>query len=293
MNKKLDGYLENRMLQIPERNFQFGYFGLQMLMLIIALFYLFPFMMCIFYAFKDRLDIFNTLPIQPPTKVYLENFTEIVDKLKYFQIMGNTTIITLFSSLFTVIFSSMIGYVISRTKKAYGNFLYYFFIVGLLVPYQAIFVPMYDWGGALGFIDKFYGIIFFYIATSLPFGVFLMSGFMNTVPVEIEEAALVDGASKLRTFFAIVLPMLKPAIATLIITQSFIYWNDYLMPLLFLHSTELQTLTIGINMLFDQYREYYQVAFAGVIISSMPVVIVCSMLQRFFIKGASMGAFKS
>jgi len=293
MNDKIENHLNNDLLKIPPKKFHVGQFVLQIVMIITAILYLFPFLMCVFYALKDRADIFNTLPIQPPTKIYFENFNEVVGKLKYFQIMGNTVIITAFSAIITVLFSSMIGYVISRTKKMYSNLLYYFFIVGLLIPYQAIFVPMYNWGGSLGFIDTFHGIIFFYVATSLPFGVFLMSSFMNTVPIEIEEAALVDGANKIKTFFKIVVPMLKPAIATLIITQSFIYWNDYLMPLLFLQSNELSTITIGINRLFDQYREYYQVAFAGIIISSIPVVIVCTMLQRFFIKGISMGAFKS
>jgi len=266
--------------------------ALQLVMVVIGLIYLFPFLMCLFYAMKDRIDIFNTLPIQPPTKIYWGNFSEAIERLKYFQVMGNTLLITIFSSLFTVLFSSMIAYVISRGQKSYYKILYYFFLIGLLVPYQAIFIPIYQLGSTLGFVNTFYGLIFFYVATSLPFGVFLMTGFMNTMPLEIEEAAFVDGASTSQTFFQIVAPMLKPAIATLVIMQSFMYWNDYLMPLLFLQKADMRTITISINGLFEQYREYYHVAFAGIILSSVPIVAVFMSLQKYFIKGMSAGALK-
>jgi len=265
---------------------------LQIGMLIVGLAYLFPFLMCLFYAMKDRFDIFNTLPIQPPTKLYWGNFIEAIERLNYFKVMGNTIIITVVSSLVTVLFSSMIAYVISRAKKRYCNVLYYFFLIGLLVPYQAIFIPIYQLGSSFGFVNTFYGLIFFYVATSLPFGVFLMAGFMNTIPLEIEEAAFVDGANTGQTFFQIVAPMLKPAIVTLIIMQSFMYWNDYLMPLLFLQKIDLRTVTIAINGLFEQYREYYHIAFAGIILSSIPIVILFLSLQKYFVKGISMGALK-
>ncbi len=265
---------------------------LQVVMVGVGLIYLFPFLMCLFYAMKDRLDIFNTLPIQPPTKIYWGNFNEAIERLKYFRVMGNTLLITGFSSLFTVLFSSMSAYVIARANRKYCNLLYYLFLIGLLVPYQAIFVPIYQLGSSLGFVNTYHGLIFFYIATSLPFGVFLMTGFMNTIPLEIEEAAFVDGASTEQTFFRIVTPMLKPAIATLIIMQSFMYWNDYLMPLLFLQNADMRTITISINGLFEQYREYYHIAFAGIILSSIPIVAVFISLQKYFIKGMAAGALK-
>ena len=131
-----------------------------------------------------------------------------------------------------------------------------------------------------------------YIATGMSFGVFLMTSFMTTVPIELEESAQIDGCSVYRTYFSIVMPLLKPAIATLIIMQSFQIWNDYLMANLYLSSKSLRTLTVAMQALFSQQTSDYTTAMAAIVISVLPIAILFISLQKYFVKGMTVGAVK-
>jgi len=131
-----------------------------------------------------------------------------------------------------------------------------------------------------------------YIATTISFGVFLMTSFMSTVPIELEEAAKIDGCSIIRTYFSIVLPLLRPAMATLVIMQAFVIWNDYLMASLFVSSKQLKTLTVVIQSLFSAQTSDYTTAMAAIIISVLPIAILFISLQKYFIKGMAVGAVK-
>ena len=137
-----------------------------------------------------------------------------------------------------------------------------------------------------------YGVILMYVATGMSFGVFLMTSFMSTVPVELEEAARVDGSSLYRTFFSIVIPLLRPAMATLIIMESFLIWNDYLMASLYVSTGRLRTLTVAIQSLFSQQTNDYTSAMSAIVISVLPIATLFVALQRYFIKGMTVGALK-
>ena len=131
-----------------------------------------------------------------------------------------------------------------------------------------------------------------YIATGLSFGIFLMNSFMSTVPVELEEAAKLDGCSVLQTYFFVVLPLLKPAMATLVIMQSFQIWNDYLLASLYVSKKSLKTLTVSIQSLFSAQASDYNTAMAAVVISVLPVAILFLSLQKYIIKGMTSGSVK-
>jgi len=147
-------------------------------------------------------------------------------------------------------------------------------------------------GNKLGFTNTRLGIIFMYIATGLSFGIFLMNSFMSTVPVELEEAARIDGCSVLQTYFMVVFPLLKPAMATLVIMQSFQIWNDYLLASLYVSSKDLKTLTVAIQSLFSAQASDYNTAMAAVVISVLPIAILFLSLQKYFIKGMTVGSVK-
>jgi raffinose/stachyose/melibiose transport system permease protein len=131
-----------------------------------------------------------------------------------------------------------------------------------------------------------------YIATGMSFGVFLMTSFMKTVPLELEEAAKIDGCSIYRTYFSIVMPLLKPAMATLVIMQAFQTWNDYLMASLYVSKKDLKTLTVAMQALFSQQTSDYSTALAAIVLSVLPVAILFISLQKYFIKGMTVGAVK-
>jgi raffinose/stachyose/melibiose transport system permease protein len=164
--------------------------------------------------------------------------------------------------------------------------------VGILIPAQALFLPIYIVGFRTGLVNTRFGVIFMFVASNISFGIFLMTSFMSTVPVELEEAARIDGCSIYRTYFSIVMPMLAPAVATLVIMQSFQIWNDYLMPSLFVSSKNLKTMTVAIQALFSQQTSDYSTAFAAIVLSALPVMVLFVILQKYFIKGMTIGAVK-
>lgn len=131
-----------------------------------------------------------------------------------------------------------------------------------------------------------------YIATGMSFGVFLMNSFMNTIPIELEEAARIDDCSIYGTYFRIVMPLLKPAMATLIIMQAFQIWNDYLMASLYVSKKTLKTLTVAMQQLFSQQSSDYTTALAAVVLSVLPIAILFIVLQKNYIKGMTAGAVK-
>ena len=164
--------------------------------------------------------------------------------------------------------------------------------MGILIPYQALFLPIYIIGFNLHLTNTRYGIIFMYVATGISFGVFLMNSFMSTVPLELEEAARIDGCSVFRTYFSVVLPLLRPAMATLVIMQAFQIWNDYLLASLYVSKNDLKTLTVSIQSLFSAQSNDYTTAMAAIVISVLPIVILFLALQKYFIKGMTVGAVK-
>ena len=164
--------------------------------------------------------------------------------------------------------------------------------MGILIPYQALFLPFYLIGFNRHLTNTRYGIIFMYVATGISFGVFLMNSFMSTVPLELEEAARIDGCSVYRTYFSVVLPLLRPAMATLVIMQAFQIWNDYLLASLYVSKNDLKTLTVSIQSLFSAQSNDYTTAMAAIVISVLPIVILFLALQKYFIKGMTVGAVK-
>ena len=177
-------------------------------------------------------------------------------------------------------------------QKKFFKFAFIYFIVGILIPYQALFLPIYTIGYKMHLTNTRFGIIFMYVATGISFGVFLMNSFMSTVPLELEESARIDGCSVFRTYFSIVLPLLKPAMATLIIMQSFQIWNDYLLASLYVSKKQLKTLTVAIQSLFSAQTSDYTTAMAAIVISVLPIAVLFMSLQKYFIKGMTVGAVK-
>ena len=205
---------------------------------------------------------------------------------------SNTFFYTVVSVVILALLCGTTAWAIARCKAKFFRFCYIYFIVGILIPYQALFLPIYIIGYNMKLTNTRIGIIFMYIATGISFGVFLMKSFMSTVPIELEEAARIDGCSVFRTYFSVVMPLLKPAMATLVIMQAFQIWNDYLLASLYVSKKQLKTLTVAIQSLFSAQTSDYSTAMAAIIISVLPIAILFISLQKYFIKGMTVGAVK-
>ena len=263
-----------------------------LLQALLCLFYVIPFVMTILSSFKTNAEILKTTALQLPGSLNLDNYREAVRKLGFVRGLWNSLFITVVSVGLTIILSSLASYGIARGRRRRFSHIYMLFVAGLLIPYQAIFVPMYLVGSKVGMINSFWGVIFFYLAGQMPFSIFMMTGFMKTVPVEIEQAARIDGAGIIAIFVQVVLPVLKPAAVTLAVLRTLIIWNDYLLPRLFLQKKDLQTVTVRIANPFGQYRYPMNLGFAAIILSSIPILIFFLWNQKHIEKGIATGAVK-
>lgn len=264
----------------------------QVLMTMLAALFLAPLFIIVNYSFKTKKELYINSPLSLPQSFQLDNYVKAIDKLNMGTTYINTFIYTAVSVFVLAMLCGITAWAIARCKHRFFKFCYIYFIVGILIPYQALFLPIYTIGFKMHLTNTRFGIIFMYVATGISFGVFLMNSFMSTVPVELEEAARIDGCSVFKTYFSIVLPLLKPAMATLIIMQAFQIWNDYLLVSLYVSKKQLKTLTVAIQSLFSAQTSDYTTAMAAIVLSVLPIAVLFMCLQKYFIKGMTVGAVK-
>ena len=264
----------------------------QIVMTVFAILFLAPLFIIVNYSFKTKKELYLGSPLSLPQSLNLENYEKAFDKLDLATTFFNTFFYTAVSVLILALLCGMTAWAIARCKRKFFKFAYVYFIVGILIPYQALFLPIYTIGYKLNLTNTRYGIIFMYVATGISFGVFMMTSFMSTVPVELEEAARIDGCSVFKTYFTVVMPLLKPAMATLIIMEAHQIWNDYLLASLHVSKKQLKTLTVAIQSLFSAQSSDYTTAMAAIVISVLPIAILFMCLQKYFIKGMTVGAVK-
>ena len=266
---------------------------LQAVMTLVAAAFMVPVFIIFNYSFKTKKELYLGNAFALPQSFNLDNYKTAYKKLNLGTTFFNTLFYTVVSVLILALLCSVTAWAIARCKRKFFKFAYVYFIIGYLIPYQALFLPIYIVGNRLGLTNTRFGIIFMYIAVGMSFGIFLMNSFMSTVPLELEEAARLDGCSVLQTYFYVVFPLLKPAMATLIIMQSFLVWNDYLLASLFASSKSLKTLTVAMQQLFSTQSNDYNTAMAAVVISVLPISRLFLSLQKYFIKGMTAGSVKS
>ena len=277
---------------VPSQPYTKGTLVLQIIMTLAAVLFVAPLFIILNYSFKGKRELYLSSPLALPESLNFDNYAAAFKKLDLGTTFVNTLFYTVTSVLILAILCGMTAWAIARCKRKFFKFAYVYFIVGILIPYQALFLPIYIIGYRLNLTNTRYGIIFMYVATGISFGVFLMTSFMSTVPLELEEAARIDGCSVFRTYFSVVLPLLKPAMATLVIMQAFQILNDYLLASLYVSKKQLKTLTVAIQSLFSAQSSDYTTAMAAIVISVLPIAVLFLSLQKYFIKGMTVGAVK-
>lgn len=264
----------------------------QIIMTVMAVLFIAPIFIIFNYSFKGKKELYLSSPLALPESLNLDNYAAAYKKRDLATTFTNTLIYTALSVLILAVLCGTTAWAIARCRRKFFKFCYVYFIIGILIPYQALFLPIYMIGYRMHITNTRFGIIFMYVATGISFGVFLMNSFMSTVPLELEEAARIDGCSVFRTYFSVVLPLLKPAMATLVIMQAFQIWNDYLLASLYVSKKQLKTLTVAIHSLFSAQSSDYTTAMAASVISVLPIAILFLSLQKYFIKGMTVGAVK-
>ena len=233
-----------------------------------------------------------------PLNLFIEfsgaSYLQAFSNMNYPMELLNSIMTTAGSVLCIVIFSTMAAYPIGRIKSKMAKFLYYFFISGLIIPSQMVIVPIAQTLNRLGIPNTRFTPMIMFITCSLPFSVFLFSGFMKGVPVEIEESAYMDGATLPRRFSTVVFPLLQPAIVSCLITQGLWIWNDYFYPMVFISKKVQYSLPVGmLQFLGDKENPaQWNVLFAACVLCALPLIMVFLALQKQFVNGIAAGAVK-
>ncbi|WP_176475976.1 carbohydrate ABC transporter permease [Paenibacillus sp. 7523-1] len=259
--------------------------------LIFAILFFFPIFFNLMSAFKSNSEIMrNALSL--PTSLYLENFKYLLTETEFPRAILNSLILTVVSIVMQILIIPMAGYAIERRNARWTNFVFLYFLAGMMIPFQAYMIPLFKELKMLGLYGSLAGPILVYIAGAIGFGCLLYTSFVKGIPKEIEEAAEIDGCSRYGIFWKIVFPLLGPVTASMIILNGLGIWNDFLMPMLVLPSGEPKTMVVEIYRYIGEFSSRWDMIFAGTALSVVPVLIVFVALQRYFVKGISAGATK-
>ena len=260
---------------------------------IVALAFLAPIFIVLMNSFKQRLFI-NAEPFKLPwgdSFAGLENFFSGLKKTGFASAFGWSLFITVGSVAVIVLFCAMTAWYITRVKSKLTSFMYYAFVFSMIVPFQMVMFTMTKTANALN-LDNPLGIILIYLGFGSGLSVFMFCGFIKSIPLEIEEAAMIDGCGPVRTFFYVVLPILKPTAITVAILNAMWIWNDYLLPYLVI-GTEYKTIPIAIQYLRGGYGSVDMGALmAMLVLAIVPIVVFYLSCQKYIIKGVVAGAVK-
>ena len=260
---------------------------------ILAILFLTPILIVLMNSFKGRFFISDT-PFDLPnmdTFVGFDNYITGNDKIGFIQAFGYSLFITVFSVAAIVLFTSMTAWCITRVKSKFSSFLYYLLVFSMIVPFQMVMFTMSKMANILG-LDNPVGIIVIYLGFGAGLSVFIFSGFIKSIPLEIEEAATMDGCNPIQTFFYIVFPILQPICITVAILNTMWIWNDYLLPYLVIGSN-YRTIPIAVQYLQGGYGSRDMGAMmAMLVLAIVPIVIFYLSLQKYIIKGVVAGAVK-
>ena len=261
------------------------------LTLAFGLIYLIPLYMAVTNSFKTYADIIKS-PLALPTAPTLDNFVEAFHASNIASLYGTSILITFSSVALLILISSTAAYVIIRRNNGICKFLYAFALIGIMVPPVVTLVPSIKTLSMLHLLYKPSGLLMFYGGAYFSTTIFLYTGFINSIPISLDESAYMDGASTITIFFRIIFPLLKPCTATAVILMGMWIWNDFLNPMYILGSTAGRTITTGIYNAIGAYTSQWNLVFANVILASFPIVILYLCMQKQFMSGLTAGAVK-
>ena len=262
-------------------------------LLLLSAVFLAPILMVLMNSFKGKLYI-SDAPFQLPSAASfagLSNYFQGVEKSGFFSAFGYSLFITVFSVAAIVLLTSMTGWWLTRVKGRFTGGLYYLFVFSMVVPFQMVMFTMSKLANML-YLDNPVGMIVLYVGFGAGLSVFMFCGFVKSIPIDIEEAAMIDGCNPIQTFFRVVLPIMKPTAITVAILNTMWIWNDYLLPSLIINKPGWQTLPLKTYLFFGQFAKRWDLASAGLIMCIIPIIIFYLCCQKYIVKGITDGAIK-
>lgn len=258
--------------------------------------FIFPFLMVIINVFKTKADITaDPLGLIGAHGFTIENFPNAMKSMNFFPVFCNSVLITATSTIIAIALASMTAFVIVRNKWKATALLFSLMVASMVIPFQVLMVPMVSlYGGILGVLNHRATLIFMHVGFSLSMATFMFHGAIHTnVPIDLEEAADIDGCSRWQTYWQVVFPLLKPTIATVAIIDAMGHWNDYLLPSLVLGRKELYTIPIATQVFYGTYSTDIGLVMAALLLAMLPILLLYLFLQRYIVEGVTAGAVKS
>ena len=262
---------------------------------LLLILYMTPFYLMFINSFKTRREIFADTTGLPATWNF-KNYADAMDRMGITSAFTNSIIITVGSVIVILLFSSMAAWVLVRDKSLKSQIVFYIFTAGMIVPFQAVMIPLVQWMGKMhvgsfNMLGTHYGLIFMYLGFGASMSIFLYHGFIKGIPEEIEEAAIIDGCSKWQVYTKIVLPLLKPTTVTVAVLNSIWIWNDFLLPFLTVNG-KVPTIPLAMNNFFGAFSKQWELAMAALIMAIIPIVIFYFFVQKHIIAGIVQGSIK-
>lgn len=258
---------------------------------LLAVLFIYPIIFALMSAFKSNGDILKN-PVAFPTSLYLQNFKDLFAQSDFGTAIIHSIVLTVISEVLIVCIVPLAAYGIERRKSKLTGLIYTYFLAGMMIPFHLYMFPLFKELKMFHLFGNMVGPILVYISGSIAFGTLLYSSFLKGIPLEIEEAAQIDGCTPFQTFWKITFPLLGPCTGSMVILNGLGIWNDYLMPYLVLPSGKAKTITVEIAAFVGQYSARWDIVFAGTVISIVPALIIFCMFQKYFVKGITAGAAK-
>jgi len=261
------------------------------ILIFFSLLILVPLMVTVMGGFKTNPDLMLT-PFSIPQTWHVENYVDILQGNTFWQQLFNSTFIMLGTAIGVVILASMAAFVFSRIHFRGRELLFGFMTVGLLFPIAVAILPLYITLRQAGLVDTHWGIILPQVAFALPLNILILRGFFAAVPMELEEAAAIDGCGSIGFFWRILLPLVRPALAAVVVLTMVASWNNFFLPLLVLNTEALYTLPLGIMQFQGQYGSDWARVMAYISLSLVPTILFYLLAERQIVAGLTAGAVK-
>ncbi|NQT59644.1 MAG: carbohydrate ABC transporter permease [Bacteroidetes bacterium] len=252
---------------------------------------LFPLWTMIINSFKFRLDIYKD-PFGLPKAWNFQSYVSVFQDSQFLTYFKNSLFVTVGSLIIILFIGSLGAYALVNWKSGKSKLIYLFFIAGMMIPIRIGSINLLSLIKSLGLLNSIYSLFPVYIAMGMPIAIFILTEFIKQIPIELSEAARIDGAGTFRIYFSIILMLLRPALATVAIYNLVPMWNDLWFPLIFINEESQKTLILGVTRLFGQYQTDWSKILAVLTLSAVPVMALYLLMSKQFIRGLTSGAVK-
>jgi raffinose/stachyose/melibiose transport system permease protein len=264
-------------------------YGLELIMLILSLVILLPLLIMVLGSLKSPLEA-QYFDLTIPSEWHFNNYLTVIINGGMGRAFKNSIILAFFGVSLTVLFAALCSFTLARKSNGYTGALFIFILCGMIAPFSV--VPTIGLLQILHLSGTYAGVISIYVGINISYSIFIFTGFIKSIPRELDEAAIVDGCGSYRMFFRVILPLLQPVLVTNIIIVTMSIWNEFMIPLYFFNTAAKWTLPLTVYNFFGQYANQWNLVFADLVLTALPITIVYLLGQKYIVSGMTSGAVK-